>query len=50
MENPSQHLRDGITFEDLDKIAYAESDNEFGKKLMDAKDELFKKINGNLTN
>ena len=50
LENPSQHLRDGITFEDLDKIAYAESDNEFGKKLMDAKDELFKKINGNLTN
>lgn len=50
LENPSQHLRDGITFASLDKIAYAESDNEFGKKLMDAKNELFKKINGNLTN
>ena len=50
LENASRNLRDGITFESLDKIAYAESDNEFGKKLMDAKGRLFKKINGNLTN
>ena len=50
LENASQHLRDGITFESLDKIAYAESDNDFGKKMMDAKGELFKKINGDLTN
>ncbi len=50
LDTASQHLRDNITFESLDKIAYAESDNEFGKKMMDAKSELFKKINGNLTN
>ena len=45
LDQASQHLRDGITFESLDKIAYAESDNDFGKKLMKAKGELFKKIN-----
>ncbi len=45
LENASQHLRDGITFERLDKIAYAESDNDFGRKMMKAKGKLFKKIN-----
>lgn len=50
LDQASQHLRDGITFESLDKLAYVESDNEFGKKMMDAKSRLFKKINGNLTN
>jgi transposase InsO family protein len=45
LHQATQYLRDGLTFEELDKIAYAESDNEFGKKMMDAKDELFKKIN-----
>lgn len=45
LKNPSQNLRDGITFESLDKIAYAESDNDFGRKMMKAKKELFDKIN-----
>jgi hypothetical protein len=45
LKNAKQYLKDGITFEELDKIAYQESDNSFGKKMMDAKDELFKKIN-----
>jgi transposase InsO family protein len=49
LENASQHLRDGITFTDLDKIAYAESDNDFGRKMMTAKEKLFKKIRNNLT-
>lgn len=45
LENSSQYLREGITFESLDKIAYEESDNDFGKKMMTAKKELFEKIN-----
>jgi len=48
--NASQHLRDGIDFESLDKVAYAESDNDFGSKMVKAKGELFKKIYDNLTN
>jgi len=43
-------LKVGITFTDLDKIALAESDNSFGKKMMDAKEELFKQINHKLIN
>lgn len=49
LENPGQYLKEGTTFADLDKIAYAESDNDFGKKMMTAKDKLFKKIRNNLT-
>jgi hypothetical protein len=37
-------LKDGITFAELDKMAYAESDNEFAEKMKKAKRELFKKI------
>ena len=48
LENANQYLKDGITFEVLDRIAYEESDNEFGKRMMKAKEELFKKINKNL--
>jgi hypothetical protein len=49
LEAARQYLKVGISFESLDKIAYAESDNDFGKKMMDDKDELFKKIKQNLT-
>ena len=49
LKNASQYLRVGVTFEELDKIAYAESDNDFGKKMMKIKQELFKKIRKNLT-
>jgi len=49
LENSVGYLREEITFEGLDKIAYAESDNDFGKKMMKARNELFKKIRGNLT-
>lgn len=45
LENSSQYLRNGITFENLDKVAYSESDNDFGKKMMTTKKELFEKIN-----
>ena len=50
LENASEHLKVGITFTDLDKIALAESDNSFGKKMMDAKEKLFKQINHKLIN
>lgn len=49
LENPAQYLKNGITFDGLDKLAYAESDNEFGIKMMKAKEELFSKICDNLT-
>jgi len=48
LKNANQHLKKGITFEELDKIAYAESDNDFGKKMMEAKKKLFEKISKNL--
>jgi hypothetical protein len=49
LENSRQYLKGGLTFEDLNKIAYAESDNDFGRKMLKAKEELFNKINKNLT-
>lgn len=44
LENAQQYLKPGIEFEKLDKIAYAESGNQFAKKMNKAKVELFKKI------
>jgi len=49
LEKSDRYLKEGVAFTDLDKIAYAESDNDFGKKMMQAKEELFKKIRNNLT-
>lgn len=49
MENANEYLKAGITFANLDEIAYAESDNDFGKKMLDAKDKLFEKISKDLT-
>jgi len=34
LENAKEHLKEGVTFESLDKIALAESDNSFGRKMM----------------
>ena len=42
LENAEQYLKDGITFEMLDKIAYEKSDNEFAEEMQKAKAELFK--------
>ncbi|HBR78915.1 MAG TPA: integrase, partial [Candidatus Moranbacteria bacterium] len=36
------YLREGITFEILDKIAYAESDIEAGEKMRIEKKNIFK--------
>lgn len=37
-------LKPGITFVGLDKMAYAQSDNECAEELMKARDKLFEKI------
>jgi transposase InsO family protein len=42
LENAQQYIRNGISFEELDKIAYQMSDNEFAEKMQKAKEELFK--------
>ncbi|MBU4154404.1 MAG: DDE-type integrase/transposase/recombinase [Proteobacteria bacterium] len=44
LENAKQYLKPGFNFDELDKIAYAESDNDFAEKMMKEKDKLFKKI------
>ena len=36
-------LKPGITFTDLDKIAYSQSDNEFAKIMREKQNELFRK-------
>lgn len=40
--NASHYFRKGITFEKLDKIAYAKSDLEFGELVQEKKKQLFK--------
>ena len=40
-----QHLKPGITFEMLDDIAHAVSDNDAARHLNEARDELFRYIN-----
>ena len=44
LSGAEKYLKDGITFTELDKIAYAESDNEFAEKMKKEKRKLFKKI------
>lgn len=43
LKNSKKYLKKGITFAGLDKIAYAESNVEFGKEMKEAKDKMFKK-------
>jgi len=45
LDNAAQHLRPGVTFEQLDAIAYAISDNEAARRLNQARAELFRSIN-----
>jgi hypothetical protein len=40
----AQYLKDGVTFEQLDRIAMAESDNECAKQMQKKKLELFRKV------
>ena len=39
-----KYLKNGITFKELDKIAYEKSDNEFAEEMNKAKSKIFKKI------
>ena len=45
LPKPEQYLRPGITFEQLDDIACAMSDNEAAQHLNEARAELFRNIN-----
>ena len=45
LKNAQKYFRAGITFDDLDKIAYTESDLEFGSKMQKAKSKILKKVN-----
>jgi GH18 family chitinase len=40
LPNAEQYLKEGITFEELDKIAYAFSDNEWAEKMQKVKEKL----------
>lgn len=44
LKDAAQYLKDGITFEELEHIARAQSDNECAAAMQKAKAELFKKI------
>lgn len=44
LENASQYLKPEFSFDELDKIAYAKSDNDFAEEMIKEKDKLFKKI------
>jgi transposase InsO family protein len=45
LPDANQHLKPGITFEQLDDVAYAISDNEAALRLNRARAELFRSIN-----
>ncbi len=45
LESADQYLKDGITFEMLNKIAHEKSDNEFAALMQKEKEELFNKFN-----
>jgi len=42
LKNAEQYLNPGMSFAMLDKMAYAESDNQFAQEMQKAKEELFK--------
>lgn len=44
------YLKDKINFDELNKIAYAKSDNEFAEEMMKAKNKLFKNLKFNIEN
>lgn len=44
LPSAEQYLKTGITFEQLDKIAYAQSDNEFAENMVKAKEKMLKKL------
>ena len=44
MPNAQKYLKVGVSFQELDRIAYQMSDNEFAERMQKAKEELFKKF------
>jgi len=44
LENAEQYLKPGITFEEMDKIAYATSHTDYAKKMQKEKQVLFKNL------
>jgi transposase InsO family protein len=44
LPNAEQYLKENISFEFMDKIAYAQSDNEFAENMEKVKKEMIKKI------
>lgn len=44
LKNPEQYLKSNFSFKEMDKLAYAESDNDFAVKMKKAKQKIFKKI------
>ncbi len=44
LKNAEEYLKEGLTFEELDKIAYGMSDNEAAKLMQNEKDKLFQII------
>lgn len=44
LKNTPQYLKPEFSFDELDKIAYAKSDNDFAEEMNKEKDKLFKKI------
>jgi len=45
LPNPGKYLKKGITFEDLDRIAYDMSDNEFGAVMNEERIKAFGELN-----
>ncbi len=44
LDNAEQYLKPGITFAELDKLAYAQSDEQAAKRLQEEKTKLWKDI------
>lgn len=49
LPDAERYLKDGVTFEQLDATAFALSDNEAAERLNEARNELFRTINNDLT-
>jgi len=49
LSDAERYLKPGVTFEQLDEIAYAISDNQAARLLQQARQELFRTINDSLT-
>jgi hypothetical protein len=44
LPNANRFLKEGVTFKELDKIAYVHDDNQYAKLMQEARDKLFDKI------